>query len=372
MEVQVAKFRDVLEIVRPAVPRKSTLPVMTHVLLGDGQVVGGDLQSAVIASLPEAQDSCLLPLEAVIKLLKYVPGTQRMTLEVKRGKLNIAWPDGDATFSAEKPEDYPPVPEIQVTAEADLAGDSLIEAISSVLPYCSTDVSRPVLNGITVVLGESTLVAAGDGFRMAYQAIPLSFPLAQTIVIPATGTRLMLHLWAKTPRTPPPSDALIPIITAKKQLAVALADGNILRVGFGAAAQVIIKLVQGSPPDWLKLIPTTPPILQARVFAPDFERAVKRVRDVAHEGKGIVRLQFSGTSMTVSSKAEGNEVKAVVPLVDSEGEPNKIAADVNYLLGYLRGKQGIVTISLTSTTAPISFQHQSSPRVIVMPMFTQW
>ncbi|MBA7647968.1 Beta sliding clamp [subsurface metagenome] len=372
MEVEVAKFRDALEIVRPAVPRKSALPAITHVLLGNGQIVGGDLESAVIVSLPGAQDPCLLPIEAVIQLLKYIPGSQRMTLEVKRGKVNITWPEGSATFSADNPKDYPPVPGITVTAEADIAGDSLIEAISSVLPYCATEQTRPVLSGITVVLGESIQVCAGDGFRMAYESIPLAFPLAQTIVIPATGAKLMLHLWAKTPRTPPSSNDLIPVITAKKKLAVALADGNILRVGFGPAAQVLIKLIQGSPPDWLKLIPTTPPILQARVLAPDFERAVKRVRDVARDGKGIVRLQFSEASMTVSSKADSNVIEAVVPLVNSEGEPNKTAVNVNYLLGYLSGKQGIVTISLTSTTSPVSFQHRSSPRVIVMPMFVEW
>ncbi len=372
MEVTVTTLRQALDLVRPAVPRKSTLPVMLNVRLGDGQVVGGDLESAIVADLPEASEAFLMPLEAVTQLLKYVRGMERLTLKVKRGKLNIAWSDGEATYSTTKPDEYPPLPELQETASADLAGDALIPALKSVLPYTSPEASRPVLHGVTLLFSEEDIqVAAGDGYRMAYQVLPLSFPVGQTIVIPANGVNLILHLWAKTPRTPPPSDALVPILTAKKMVRVALAEGNLLKVGFGNAS-LITKLVQGNPPDWTKLIPTTEPALLARVLAPEFDRAVRRVRDVARSSDNIVRLEFADSRMTISAKGEDGESKATVDLVTSEGEPNRIALSASYLIGYLSDKESIVTISLTSVSAPLLLEHRASPRVVVMPMTAQW
>lgn len=372
MEVQVAKLRDALDLVKPVVPRKPAIPVMTNILLGNGEVLGGDLESAVLATLPEAQEPILLPLEALTQLLKYVPGRNTLSINVKRGKLLLNWDDGSATYAAVKAEDYPPLPELQVTEEVEIAGDSLMAAISSVLPYCSRDETRPILSGITAILGQTTEIAAGDGFRLAYQTLPLSFPSEHILILPEKAVSLLLHLWAKTPRTPPSSNDFIPVITAKKNLAVSLAnDDSILRVGFGIA-RIIIKLIQGKPPEWLQLVPTTPPILKVMVLGGDFERAVKRVKDMASAGSGVVRLEFSDNTMTVSAKAEGNEVRVHVPVMNSEGETTRVAIYASYLLDYLRSKEGIITFSMTDPKAPVSFQYMGSPRVLIMPMYVEW
>ncbi|GAJ15116.1 unnamed protein product, partial [marine sediment metagenome] len=52
--------------------------------------------------------------------------------------------------------------------------------------------------------------------------------------------------------------------------------------------------------------------------------------------------------------------------------PGRTALNYTYLLDYLSGKQGIVTLSKYDDTSPVVFQYRSSPRVLIMPLFVEW
>jgi DNA polymerase III sliding clamp (beta) subunit (PCNA family) len=241
------------------------------------------------------------------------------------------------------------------------------------LPYRATDETPPVLSGITLVLGSPLEVAAGDGFRMSHQVLGLFFPLEEKIIVPAHSVAILGHIFAKTPRTPPTTaDSLIPIIIAKRQLHVALQGDNKVQVDFGSTASVVINLIQGSPPEWLKLIPKGEPVLQSQLFAPQLEAAVKRIRAISKDGSGIVRMVFADGKLTVSAKGEEQEISATMDTLNTQGEPGRTALNHIYLLDFLSGKQGIVIVSQYDKTGPLVFQYQNSPRVLIMPMFVEW
>jgi len=373
MEIQVNKLRELMELLKPAVPKKSTLPITAYIRLGEGKAIATDLETMVITDLPEAEEPMLLPFASLAEMLKYVPGNETVKIEVQNKKVSLAWSGGTASYPTEAVQDFPVLPEVPTTAEGMLDGDTLISAMLAALPYVATEESRPVLSGVTLVLGSPIEVAAGDGFRMSHQVLGLSFPLEVKIILPAHAVRTLGHVLAKTPRTPPSSaDSLIPIVTAKRQLHMALAGENKVRLDFGRTASVVINLVQGSPPDFLKLIPKGEPILQSQVFAPQLEAAVKRVRTVAKDGKGIVRMVFADGNLTVSATGEDQEISATIDTLNTQGEPGRTALDQKYLLDYLSGKQGIVIVSQYDKTGPVVFQYQSSPRVLIMPMFVEW
>jgi hypothetical protein len=208
---------------------------------------------------------------------------------------------------------------------------------------------------------------------MSHQVLGLSFPLEEKIIVPAHSVVILGHVFAKTPRTPPTTaDSLIPIIIAKRQLHMALTGDNRVRVDFGRTASVVINLIQGNPPDFLALIPKGEPVLQSQLFAPQLEAAVKRVRDIAKDGSGIVRMVFADGKLTVSAKGEEKEISATMDTLNTQGEPGRTALNHKYVLDYLSGKQGIIILSKHSDTGPVVFQYQNSPRVLIMPMFVQW
>lgn len=368
MDIQVARFREVLTLLKPAVARKATIESLKYVMLKDGQAVATNLETMVILPVPEVDLTSLAPFNEVAKFLQFTPGGEMLHIEGKDGELSLSWAEGSATFPVVGTDTFPDVPDFVPKVEETLNSDVLIPALVAVLPYVATETSRPVLAGVTLILGDPIEVAAGDGFRMADQVLPLAFSKNFTTILPANSVSVLKHLWEKTPRTPPPSDDLLPVIMAKKYVRVGHDGKQGLRFQFEHNTTAIIKLVSGKPPDWLKLVPKGEPILTVQALAMDLELAVRRVGAVALLGNGIVRLAFEDGSATVSAKADGQDVQNSFTTLDSKGAPNRVALNVSYLLDYLSGKQGIVSLSWTGGTSPVSLSTRNEPRVLIMPM----
>ena len=372
MEIRVSKLNDLMVLFKPVVPRKTTLPVTTYIRLGEGKAVATDLETMLIADLPEAEEPMLLPFASIAEMLKYVPGNDTLKIEVKDKVVSLSWTGGNASYPTEAVQDFPILPEMQAYAKGIIDGDALIPAMLDALPYAATEESRPALCGVALVLGNPIEVAAADGFRLSHQVLGLNFPVEEKIIVPARSVTILGHVFAKTPRTPPTdAPSLIPIITAKRHLHMALVGENKLQVEFGQTATVVINLIDGSFPDFYSLIPKGEPILQSELFAPQLEAAVKRVRDVAKEGKGIIRMVFADGKLTVSAKGDDREISATMDTLKTQGEPGRTAMDYHYLLDYLSGKQGIIVFSQYDKTGPMVFEYQKSPRVLIMPMFVQ-
>ena len=372
MEIQVNKLRELMTLMKPVIPRKSNLKVAGYIRVGDGKAVATDLETMVIYDLPEATEPMLLPYASLADTLKYIPGNT-LKIEAQNRKISLAWDGGTAIYPTEDVQDFPVLPEQETRAECLIDGDTLVSAMQAALPYTATDTQRPVLSGVTLVLGSPVEVAAGDGFTMSHQVLGLTFPMEEKVVVPARSVFILAHVFDKTPRTPPSTaDSLISVITAKRQIHMALIDENKFRVDFGQSASVVINLIQGNPPEWLQLIPKGEPILQSHLFAPQLEAAVKRVRDIAKDGSGIVRMEFAEGKLTVSAVGEEQEIRATLDAISTQGEPGRTALNYTYLLRYLVGKLGIITLSQYDNTGPLVFEYQNSPRVLIMPMSVKW
>ena len=370
MQVRVDRLRETLKLLQPVVPKKPALPALKNILLKDGQAVANDLDMTIIIGLPEVEGECLIPHRSALELLKYVPGNELLSIEQSKKKLDFSWEGGKASYDAVDPKEYPAVPEVKVKVEGDVDGDSLLAALKSVVDYCSTDLKRPVLTGVNISLGENLIAAGADGFQVAYKTKPISFPAEEQVIIPSRTVRILGDLWDKVPPAVPLEDALVSQVLAKRQISLALADQHKLVARFGRVT-MIIKLIEGTGPNLRQLIPEDTPI-KIRLFAPELERAVRRVKEIAKDGEGIVRFTWTETAMTVSAKsAEKGSVEAQVP-VQTEGEPGRTAMNVDYLLNYLKGREGLVSIGVTGTQEPVLFRHSASPLVVIMPMHVEW
>ena len=373
MDVRVSKLKEVMDLVKPAVPKNPSLKVLTNLCLKDGKVVATDLETMVIVNMSEAKEPMLLPYSSVAEMLKYIPSYESLHIEQKGKNLQLTWLEGSASYPTEDYANFPVLPEMETRGEALLDGDVLITAMSDALPYAAKDDTRPVLTGITVVLGTPVEVAAGDAFRMSYKALGLSFPLEETIIIPGRSAAIAEHVFKKTPRTPPSSaDTLVQAITSKRLLRVALVGDKKLRMDFGTSASIFVNLIEGSPPAWLNLLPKGDPLMQCQLFAPQLDAAARRVRDIAKENSGIVRMEFSDGHLKLSAKGDNQEISTTTDTLLSNGEPARTAIDQKYLIEYLSGKQGIITFSKYTDSGPVVFEYQNSPKVLIMPMATKW
>jgi DNA polymerase-3 subunit beta len=373
MQVQVQKLREAMQLLESVIPRKTALPILHNVLLKDGRAIAGDLETFVFIDLPEADMECLIPHNSVTELLKYVPGNEMLTIEAD-GEIALSWDGGKSSYPCAKSDEYPPEPEFAVKIEGTMDGNVLVKALASAANYCATDQTRPVLNGVAIFPGENLDIAAGDGFRMAYQTIAESFPIEKPLIIPSSAVWVLSSLWQHTKPDVTLGDSLVKLVTSKRQMDIALVEAKgsgseILRLCFSGVT-ALIKLIEGNPPDFKQLIPRDIPTT-VKFFPGDLERAVKRLRPIAKDGKGIVRLSWTEDTMTVSASSEEvGKVEGTLPV--QADNPERVAIDIKYLLEYLKGKEGMVTLGLTSGTAPVVLRHRNSPLVLVMPMMVQW
>jgi DNA polymerase III sliding clamp (beta) subunit (PCNA family) len=373
MQVQVQKLREAMQLLEPVVPGKTALPILHNVLLKDGRAIAGDLETFVFIDLPEADMECLIPHNSVMELLKYVPGNEMLTIEAD-GELTLSWDGGKSSYPCAKPEEYPPEPELVVKTEGSMDGNVLMTALTSSAKYCATEQDRPVLNGVAIFPGENLDIAAGDGFRMAYQTIPATFPIEKPLIIPSSAVWVLNSLWQHTKPDVAIGDSLVGLVMSKRQATVALVEAKssgaeLLRLCFSGVT-ALIKLIQGTPPNFKQLIPKDIPTT-VKFFPGDLERAVKRLRPIAKDDKGIVRLSWTKDTMTVSASSE--EVGKVEGTLSVQADnPDRVGINIKYLLEYLKGKEGMITLGLSSGTTPVVLRHRASPLVLVMPMMVQW
>jgi DNA polymerase III sliding clamp (beta) subunit (PCNA family) len=375
LEIRVTKLQEVIDLLKPAIAKKATLKTITYMYLGEGKAVATDLETMVIVNLPEAKEPMLLPYSAVSSMLKFVPGMKMLKIELKGKAVSLSWDGGSASYPTEDVADYPIMPELAVKAEAMIDGDTLIAAMQAALPYVATDESRPTLSGITLVLGAPVEVAAGDGFRASLQALGLTFPMETKVIVPSHNVAILEHVFKKTPRTPPASStamSLVQVVTAKRNLRMSLIGENKLRLDFGTNASVVMNLIVGDPPQWLSLVPQGEPIMQSHLFAPQLEVVAKRVQGIAKDGSGAVRLEFAEGKLTVSAHADDQDISSVIDTINTQGEPSRLGVNVKYLLEFVSGKQGIISLTRYTETGPVVLEYQKMPKVLIMPMQIQW
>ncbi len=368
MELYVSKFRDIMYLLKPAVPGKPSLEVLKCILLKDGKAVATDMDTMVVMPLPEVDIEALVPFKKVMDVLQYVAGTEKLKFKSSKGSLSLKWSSGSANFPTKDPDTFPAVPEFAAAAETDLNGDNLIPGLASLRKYAAKESDRAVLNGITLMLGEKIKAVAGDGFRMADTELDGSFPEERTLVMPLESIPVLEHLWKKSPRAALSTDALIPALTAKKMVNISVDGEKGIQFRFARGLTAIVKLIQGNPPDFLKLIPKDEPVLKASFYAPELEVAINRVKSMASEGAGMVRMDFKDSQATIWAGDGDLRAESSISTLNAEGVPNKLAINAKYILDYLNGKEGLMTLSWTGQSAPIAFHSHNHPRVLIMPM----
>ena len=369
MDIQVQKLREALEVIGPAVPRKSKLEILKNILLKDGAVVGLDLDTAVAVALPEVTEAALLPYRQLVQLLKTVPGSDTLRVELNSGT-RLTWSQGSATYPAANVDDYPLMPQTEAP-EQKVDGDAFMADLLAVESFCATEESRPVLTGVHLIPGPPMAVAAGDGFRMAYQELRVALDVAEAVIVPRGAVRVLAHCWKKAAASQPQGDSFINLITSKRPLFVAIDKAGLkVKFRFGDVT-ILCRLIDGMTPGWIDLIPQVQP-KRVTVWAQELDRAVKQVAPFLADNS-IIRLSWTedGVMQVTAHNEDVGTGESNVP-VTIDAEPGRTALNYRYLAQYLEGKDRQVTIGITNESSPILFRYEHAPVVVIMPMFVQW
>ena len=364
-----------LSTVGRAVAARATLPVTQNVLIRTENsrllLTATNLEIAIatwIGAQVEHEGAVTVPARMLTEWVNSLPNdkVEIELLKEQRG-IKMKCKKFTATLNGTDAEEFPPIPTVKGGVTVHIPADQLRGALQRVVFAAATDDSRPVLTGVKVDLSESEFaLAAADGFRLATETGTLKEPVSAEVgvIVPA--------------RTMAEVARLIGDQTADVEFSI---NGQRSQVLFKLDnAEISTQLVQGTFPDYEKLIPTSHGT-RVKLNLLHFQQASKAASIFARDGSGIIRLIVTpgdkGASGTVKIQARAEELGDNESTVEAhvEGEASKVAFNSRFLTDVLNAVQGdSIMIEMATPSSPGVFRAPKHPGYthVVMPMFVPW
>ena len=356
MTVEQRDLNEALDTVRAAVSSRSTLPILSNVLLvtvmtPEGwrlQVAATNLEqgiSMLIPAIVELDGSTTVPARLFGDLVKSLPpGPLSLEYQAKPKTLLVQATGNEARVKCIDAEDYPTIPDMPEDA-LDLPAATLAQLIEAVAFAASVEPSRPVLTGVETRLAEGKLtLAATDGFRLAVgttNGLPVTTPV--TGIVPAKAL-VSVQKMVKGQET--------------ARFALVRPAGRVfLQAG---PTTLVAQLIDGNYPDYRQIMPKTA-ATSVIVAVEDLARVVRRAGVFARDGANIVRLTVepgaAGELGRVQVRALSTEYGDVESVVDAavEGNGLEIGFNASYLL------DALTHLPKLSTNARLEFGTPASP-----------
>jgi DNA polymerase-3 subunit beta len=365
-----------LAVVGRVVPTKSTLPVLSNVLLlakeGALQLAATNLELAIahrVAATILREGEITLPARLLADYVALLDHGQsvRLELNARTHKVHLACGRYEANIAGIDAEDFPPIPVVSGGTTFGMPAGVLKEAIEQVVFAAAPDDTRPVLAGVLVrMTGGSLTLAAADGFRLA----------VRTLELPEGGPELQVIVPA---RTLSEVARLLPDSEGESVAISTTASGNQIHFGF-ANTEITSRLIEGQFPDYQRIIP---PAAKTNVVlsTTDFLRATRAAAVFARDNSNIVRLECTpskddaelalGSVLVKSTSAEMGDNEGHLD-ASIQGEETQIAFNGRYLRDALEAIESQqVSLQITGPSSPGILRPVGEPNGylhVIMPM----
>ena len=323
-----------LGIVSRAVAARSTLPVLSNILLASDnarlRLSATNLELGItcwIGAKIEEEGSTTVPAKTLVDLVNTLPQDKvEMSLVVRTQTLNLSCGRVQANIKGIDAQEFPLIPPANLDDALQLNVEDFREMINHVIFAAATDEARPILTGVLAKIeGGQVTLAAADGFRLSLRTAHLSTPNAEPIqaIIPA---RALAELGR--------------VITAEEPVFMSLPPGRGQVIFHHDSVELVSQLIEGAFPDYNNVVPknyTTRTVMSTA----EFRKACKTSDIFAREAAHTARLKIKPGSeltpghVTISATAAetGDNVADLDATVD--GGPIEIAFNVKYLVDVL-------------------------------------
>ena len=334
-----SKLTESLQTVLQVVPTKSTLPVLTNVLLealdNKLKISATDLDISITNSIDcdvAKKGAVALPARILFEIIKELPESQ-ITVESTNSRIEIKIPNGSYKIATVSPDDFPKLPAVNTKKEIRISQKALVAMIRKTSFACSTDETRPALNGVLwQTKGDKMQMVATDGHRMARMAMENTKlkGVSDDIIIPPK----VLNLIPKFAES------------QSQEIGVIFGDNNII---FNLGDTVLTsRLIEGPYPNFEQVIPAASD-KKLVVSKDDLTGAVRRVSILSNALTHQVKFGFQKSNLTLSTNNAdvGGEGKELIEC-DFDGEPLEIGYNATYvseILGKIDAQEVIFELS---------------------------
>jgi DNA polymerase-3 subunit beta len=342
-----------LAIVGRAVATRSTLPVLSNVLMatdeGRLKLSATNLEVGIscwIGAKVEEDGATTVPARLLSDFVNSLP-PERIDVELvtRTQTLNLKCSNYEANIKGIDAQEFPIIVALGENTGISLEPATLREMINQVSFAAAMDESRPVLTGVLAEISGSNLtMAAADGFRLSVRNAELSesATTSTSVIIPAKALQELARVSAE-------EDEPIQMTVAPNRSQAYFRMTNI---------DLVSQLVEGNFPDYKQIIPQSS-ATHIVVDATEMLKAVKIASFFARDAANVVRLRVTpgeqgigGRVTVMATSAElGDNVTEIDAAVD--GDPIEIAFNAKYLTEVLSviGTPQVV-LETTSPSSP--------------------
>ena len=361
--VDVGALKAVLHRACEVIERKTNIPILGNILIqvegATVSITSTDLNRWFVERTPVALDAVAGSITAPGRMLHDIasklPAEGQLTAELDDTTLVLRCGRSRFKLLTLPPTDFP-APEFATGAPRfQITSANLRRLIARTGFAMCNDASRYYLNGLHIHQENGRLRGvATDGHRLARVDVDIelngvsSFP---GVILPRDTVLILDRLFGKSDE---------PISIELTPTACKVSDNS---------RMLISKLIDGTFPDYKRVIPDNPNVLKAD--ARDLHDTIDRVGTVVEDGRGI-KLSFNDNSVVISTTTRADQVGAASEELEVQFESwldiVDIAVNPRFALDIIdRLDCEIADIRLKTAGDPILFVDQDAV-FVVMPM----
>jgi len=282
-----------LQLISGVLNNSNTLPILDNFMFEienkELTISASDLESTITTkiSIESKEDiSIAIPAKILMDTLRMFP-EQPVTFNInpENYSIEISAGEGNYQFTGYNSEEFPRLPKLEVTSTIKIQGGVLSDAIHKTIFATGNDELRPVMSGIYFELTpEEIRLAATDAHKLVrYTRKDISAPNEVGFIAPKKPLNLLKNSLSG-------SEAEVTI------------EYNETNVKFSYENITLVsRLIEGKYPNYEAVIPEDNPYRMV-INRVDFMNSLKRVSIFSNKSTHQIRLNISGSELTLSAE----------------------------------------------------------------------
>lgn len=317
---------NALNIVQKAISLKTTLPILTGILLeaknGTLKLTGNDLSIGIEKSIEAEileEGTTVVSSRIFGEFIRKLPDAN-VEISMNDKKLEIECMKSHIDLITYDAIEYPELPQITESNAFTISKMLFKNMIRQTIFATSQDETRPILTGSFIEINKNNIsMVAIDGFRVAIKNAQINTSLETKMVIPAKTLNEINKIIGSSE-----DNDLIEIFVSDKNILFKIDD-----------IKIVSRLLEGEYVKYSQMIPHEFKT-RIEINAADLLHGIERVSLLSREGKNnSIKLSIQDNKLEISSIVEIGHASDELPL-KLEGNKIDIGFNPKYLIDVLK------------------------------------
>ncbi len=317
---------NALNIVQKAISSKTTLPILTGVLLeaknGSLKLTGNDLSIGIEKSIKAEileEGSTVISSRIFGDFIRKLPN-DKVSLMLSEKSLSIECMKSHIDLLTYDAIEYPELPTIDESNSYKISKSMIKNMIRQTIFATSQDETRPILTGSYIEIENRNIsMVAIDGFRVAISKSSINSDLQSKIVVPAKTLSEINKIIASSDE-----NEEIDVFISEKNILFKIDD-----------IRIVSRLLEGEYVKYSQMLPSDFKT-RVEINASDLLHSIERVSLLSREGKNnSIKLSIKDDHLAISSIVEIGKANEEISL-DLEGNHIDIGFNPKYLIDVLK------------------------------------